>query len=205
MTDFGTMKTRIGNELKRSSLTSEIQNAVLSALDFYKRRRFRWNVARTTTSTTDGVEYYGLPTDFIEADTMILVDSSDLDFMQERSHFWIDANREWSNYKDRPYIYSVQANQFRLYPVPDNTYTLLLTYVYELTKPSTDTDTSAWFTDGEELIRTHAKVDMLENVIRGPESFQEAEHLRRREEQVLRELRIEYKRSQSSGKLTPFG
>lgn len=204
MSDYGTMQTRIGNELKRASLTSEIQNAILSALDFYKRQGFRWNSARTTTTTTDAIEYYGLPTDFIEADTMVLKDGSDLEPLEERTHFWIDLEKEWDSHKSRPYIFAVQANQFRLYPVPDDAYTMILTYRYELEKPSADTDTSAWFTDGEELIRTHAKVDMLENVIRGPESFQEAERLRLREAQVLKELRIEYKRSQSSGRITPY-
>lgn len=201
---YGTMQARIGNELKRPSLASEIQNAILSALDYYKRFPFRWNAARTTTTTTDGVEYYGLPDDFIEAETMVLRDGNDLDDLEERSHFWIDIEKEWAAHTSRPYVFSVRADQFRLYPTPDDTYTLILTYRYELEKPSADADTSAWFTDGEELIRTHAKVDLLENVIRGPESFQEAEYLRRREEQVRKQLTIEYKRSQSSGKITPW-
>src|SRR5690606_29350195 len=114
-------------------------------------------------------------------------------------HFWIDIEKGFNSHTSTPYVYAVQADQFRLYPTPDDSYTLILTYRYELEKPSDDTDSTAWFTDGEELIRTHAKIDMLENVIRGPESFQEAEYLRRREVETLRQLRIEYKRSQSSG------
>jgi len=207
MSDYGTMKSRIQNELNRGNLTDEIANAIISALRFYRRQRFRWNTARTTTTLTDGVEYYGLPPDFLEGDTMVLSTSNgELDWLYERSHFWIDQQKDWSNYTSRPYVYSVQADELRLYPTPDAAYTLTLTYTYELDEPTDDTDTSAWFTDGEELIRTHAKVDLLENVVRGQESLMEAQVLRGREEQILSQLRREYKRSQSSGNLTPnFG
>ena len=201
---FGTMKTRIANELNRGSLASEIENAILSALDFHKRKHFRFNQARTTTSLTAGIEFSGLPTDFIEADTMVLTEGSERDILTERSHYWIDENQQWTGYRSRPQVWSVQAGEIRLYPIPDkSTYSLTLTYVYELAKPSDDTDTSAWFTDGEELIRTHAKIDLLENVIRGPESFQEAQILRMREAEILTELKIEHKRAQSSGRLSP--
>jgi len=204
MTTFGTMKTRIANELKRGNLTSETENAIISAQRYYKRSRFRFNIARTTTTLSPDIEYVDLPSDFIEADTMVLQEDSTLDFMQERSHYWIDREKQWTDYRSRPYVYSVQADELRLFPVPDSgSYTLVMTYQYELSEPTSDSFTSAWFTDGEELIRTHAKVDLLENVIRGPESMDEAGRLRLRENEVLKQLRIEYKRSQSSGRLTP--
>ena len=203
MSDYGTMQSRIRDELNRGNLSSQIINSIYSALRFYKRHKFRFNITRATASTTADIEYYGLPSDFIELDTMTLTEGQEVMLLTERSHYWIDQEKGWTNYRDRPRVYSVQADEFRLYPIPDDTYTLTLTYQYELTEPSSDTDTSAWFTDGEELIRTHAKIDLLENIIRGPESLQEAQVLRLREQEVLKQLRIEYKRSQSSGTLTP--
>ena len=198
------MKARIQNELNRGNLTDEIANSVISALRYYKRHSFRFNFSRTTTTLTTDIEYYGLPTDFIEAYTMVLTSGDELDLMDERSYFWIEEHKDWANYKSRPYVFAIQADEMRFYPTPDkDTYTVTMTYKYELDEPTADTDTSAWFVDGEELIRTHAKVDLLENVIRGQESFQEAEYLRRREQDILTQLRREYKRSQSSGKLTP--
>lgn len=205
MSDYGTMQSRIADELNRGGLTSQIQNAIISALRHYKYTRLRWNIARTETTTTADVEYYGLPDDFLEGDTMILIDGNDLDFMQERSHFWIDKEKASNDYTSRPYVYAVQADEMRLYPTPDDEYTLRLTYVYELDEPTASTSTNDWFTSGEELIRLHAKVDLLENVIRGPESLQEAQLLRNREFEVLKQLRKEYKRSQSSGQITPRG
>ena len=205
MSTFLTMKTRIQDELQRGSrLTSQIESAIISALRFYKRYKFRFNIARTTTTLSPDVEYIDLPSDFIEADTMVLQKDSELDFMEERSHFWIDREKQWTSYRSRPYVYAVQADELRLYPTPDSgSYSLVMTYHYELSEPTSDSFTSAWFTDGEELIRTHAKVDLLESVIRGPESMDEAGRLRLRETEVLKQLRVEYKRSQSSGRLTP--
>jgi len=204
MSDYGTMQSRIQDELNRGNLTSQIQNAIISALRFYSSQRFRWNISRTTTTLSDGVEYYGLPSDFIEVETMVLTSGNELDWLQERSYYWIEQQKDWSNYEARPYIFSIQADEMRFYPVPDkDTYTVTMTYIYELEEPSDDTDTSAWFVQGEELIRTHSKVDLLENVIRGQESLQEAQILRGREQEILTQLRREYKRSQSSGKLTP--
>ena len=202
------MKTRIGLELKRNDLINDgsVSAAILSSLDFYKRQKFRWNQARADASLTDGIEYYGLPADFIEMDTAVLIHNDELDFMQQRSHYWIDENKEWSNYQSRPYVIAVQADEFRMYPIPDSQpYTVRITYTYEQPKPSADDDTSDWFTDGEELIRTHAKVDLLENSIRGESAFLEAKVLRGREMEIASSLRREYKRSQSAGRLNPQG
>lgn len=205
MSSLGDMKTRIQGELQRGSrLESEIESAIISALRFYKRYKFRFNISRTTTTLSPDIEYIDLPTDFIEADTMVLQKDSELDPMQERSHYWIDNEKRWTNHRSRPYVFSVQADELRLYPTPDSTsYSLIMTYHYELPEPTSDGASTAWFTDGEELIRTHAKVDLLENVIRGPESMEEAGRLRLRETEVLKQLRVEYKRSQSSGRITP--
>lgn len=207
MSTYGTLKTRITNELQRGDLTAEASKAASTALDFYKRQRFNFNSVRATAATADGQEFYQLPTDYVEADTMILIDGSELVYLTERSHRWVDQNKEWQSYESRPTTFSVQNKELRLYPVPDQSYTLRLSYVYKLYEVSSgaaDADTNAWFTEGEELLRLHAKVDMLENVIRGPESFQEAEYLRRRESEVLKQLRREYKRAHSSGRLTPW-
>ncbi len=208
MTDFGTMKTRVGNELKRAELTTEIRDAIISSLAFYKRQRFRWNTARATLTLQPNVEYYQLPTDFIEADTLVLRSSGDeLDYLEERTHHWTDREKEWDGYRSRPDIFSIQTNELRMYPVPDRSYTALMSYVFEqseISASASDSASNEWMTNGEELIRLHTKVDMLTNVIRGPESFQEAALLAGREHEVLKQLRKEYKRSQSSGRTTPW-
>jgi hypothetical protein len=208
MSDFGTMQDRIGRELKRPDLEAEIKDSILSALEFFKRNRLRFNSKRATLKVVPGQEYYQLPSDFIASNTMVLRSGAqELDFVEMRSSHWLDREKEWAGYNSRPAVYAIQNNELRLYPVPDLSYTILMSFVYELPNVSAsalDTASNAWMTDGEELIRTHAKVDMLENIIRGPEAFQEASLLRGREAQVFKQLDIEYKRSHSSGRLQPW-
>lgn len=202
MSDYGTMQARIADELTRTGLTAQIKTAILSSIDYYKRQSFRFNQTRATTTLVASQEYYGLPSDFIEMDTAVIVDGTSKFLMDERSHYWIDDHLFSTSYTGRPYVLAVQADQFRVYPAPDSSsYSVILTYTRKLTTPSASTDSTAWFTDGEELIRLRAKGDLLANIIRGPEAFQEAQFLRAREEEVLRGLRIAYKRSISSGRI----
>ncbi len=204
MSDYGTMQARIADELVRSDLTTQIQRAILSALQYYRGKAFRWNQARATTTLTSGIEYYGLPSDFIDLGTAILIDGTSRERLQERAYSWIDDNLASSSYTGRPYVIAVQSDQFRLYPTPNlSTYQVLLTYTYELDLPTGTNSAGAWFTDGEELIRLHAKVDLLQNVIRGQESYAEASALMAREAALFKALRDEYKRSLSSGRIQP--
>lgn len=202
MSTYGDMQDRIADELVRSDLTTQIQRAILSALQFYRGKAFRWNQVRATTTLTEGVEYYGLPSDFVDFGTAVLIDGTSKERLQERAYSWIDDNLASTNNRGRPYVIAVQSDQFRLYPTPNNsTYQVLLTYTYELSPPADRASTSAWFTDGEELIRLHAKVDMLQNVIRGQESLVEASALQGREAALYATLRDEFKRSLSSGRI----
>ena len=208
MSTFGTMQDRIGEELRRQELDVEIRRAIVSSLAFYKRKRYNFTLKRATLPTVAGQEYYQLPSDFIESDTVVLRSSGEeLDFQEERTHHYIDRNKEWSGYKSRPDIFAVQTYELRLYPVPDRSYTILMSYVYELpdiSASASDTATNAWMTEGEELIRTHAKIDMLINVIQSPESFQYAGVLKAQEKLVEKALDRQHKRAQSSGRLTPW-
>lgn len=208
MTTYGTMQARVTGELARGDLSAEARDAIISGLAFYKRQRFTWNIARATLTLQPNQEYYQLPSDFIEADTVVLRSSGDeLDYLEERTHHWTDREKEWDGYRSRPDIFSIQANEMRMYPVPDQSYTAVMTYVYEqadIHASASDSVSNEWMTDAEELIRVHAKVDLLMNVIRGPEAIQEAAVLASREQAVLKQLRKEFKRSQSSGRMTPW-
>lgn len=204
MSTYGEMQSRIADELNRTGLTTQIQRAILSALQFYRGTSFRWNQARATTTLTADIEYYGLPTDFVDMGNAVLVDGNSREVMLERSHHWIDNEKVSTNYTGRPYVIAVQADQFRVFPTPSlSTYEVILTYVRELELPTESLSTSDWFTLGEELIRLHAKVDLLQNVIRGQESFAEATQLIQRESALLFQLKYEYKRSVASGRIQP--
>ena len=158
MSDFGTMTTRILDELNRTDLTSQAQSAIQTSIKFYENRRFWFTEGRATASTTSGTQYYALPTDFLDIDSItITVNSNTYKLtlrLYDRLEDWFVAS---STYTGQPTDFAIYQEQIRLYPVPNGTYTLTISYHKKLTALSGDTDTNAWMVQGEELIRNHAE------------------------------------------------
>lgn len=209
MSTFGTMQSRIRDELNRgTNYDTAIRHAIADAIDFYKIHRFTWNEKRTTTTTVAGTEYYGFPSDFIEVD-MIRVKYTSGDYtdpLMEVTYRWIEEHRHNVNYRSEPEKFAVHAESLRLWPVPDAAYELMMTYLYEDTSVSasaSDGATNEWMTDGYELIKSRAKADVLENYVRGQEAALEAQINRNRENQVFKALRKRANRFRSGGRLTP--
>ena len=171
MTTYATMRSRIADELAKDSITSNINSAIQSAIKFYEREKFYFNTRVTDTFTTvANQEYYGsaalaaIP-DLIEIDDMYAtVDST-------RYHLTPMTFEEMAGLQtgavtgDPPSAYCYYAQQIRLYPIPSAARTITMADHYRLTALSADSDTNAWTTDAEELIRCHAKHDLAQNVL----------------------------------------
>lgn len=84
-----------------------------------------------------------------------------------------------------PTMFAVQAGVIRLFRVPDIAYTVRLDGLSRLSTLSADTDTNAWMTEGERLIRTLAKAILLDEVIVDPAN---ADRMYGRYEMIKREL-----------------
>jgi len=206
MSTYGTMQDRIADEINRTDLTTQIQSAIKSAIQFYKTHRFNFNEGKSVRNTADGDEFVGLPSDYLEVDTLGITVSSRYYQLMQRTHESLDKIT-WSDgsYKGFPIMYAIYEQNIRLYPIPDGTYELKMTYLRSLSDVSATGDTSSWFTDGEELVRTHAKIDLLENIIRGPDAMNEAGSLRMRENEVLRNMRSASTRRRATNRITPSG
>lgn len=166
MSTYATMQTRIADELARSDLTSQIKLAILSAVSHYEGNRFWFNEGQATASTTDGTEYYAVPSDFQSVDSLRITVNGTTYTLEVRPWAWMDEVQSNALYKGQPVYYAIYAEQLRLYPIPDATYTLKLSYLKSFTTLSADGDTNAWMVEGERLIRMRAKWDLFSNVIR---------------------------------------
>ena len=198
------MQSRIADELVRTDLTSQIQNAIQSAISFYSTRRFQFNEGKAVRNTAASDEYVGLPTDFLGLDTLGITINSRYYQLIQRTHDYLDEiNWSAGTYTGAPTAFSLYEENLRLYPIPDDTYELTITYLKDLSDLSASADTNAWMTTGEELIRMHAKVDLLENVIRGPEALQEAGRMRLREQEVLQQMDRSATTYRSTGRIRP--
>lgn len=158
--DYGSLKSRLADELNRTDLTSQIALEIQSAIAHYESQRFWFNEGQSLSSTSStGDPRISLPTDFLEAIRIEITISG----LQEPLY-----RLEWNEFSDLgggdtglssgvPSCFSINSNEIWLYPRPNGNYIVTLTYAKQLTTLSGDTDTNSWMTDGEELIRHRAR------------------------------------------------
>lgn len=208
MSTFGTMRSRIRDELDRGTdYDSVINRSIASAVVFYRGRRFAFSTARATTMLLPDIEYYALPTDFIEVDHLRVDEDDERIPCDEVTYDWIEDHFRSTDYRSRPCKYAIQNRELRVWPVPDMSYSVTMSYHRdwpELSASASDDVAVAFTGEGEELIRTHAKVDILENYIQGEDAFAKAARLRGREQEMYREMKRLANRQQSSGRIMPW-
>ena len=170
MTTFGTMKTRIADEISDSGLTSQIAAAIQSAIAYYERQRFWFNTRVTDSfALVANQEYYGsaalaaIP-NLIEIDDMYATIGTTRYQILPTTFDEIAAMQDGAVTADPPYRFAYHAQQIRMYPIPSAVRTVTMADHYRLTALSADGDSNAWMTDAEELIRCHAKADLAANV-----------------------------------------
>lgn len=171
MTTFGVMQARIADEIARTDLTTQIKDAIKTAIKKYERRRYYFNQkVDTTFSTVADQEYYGsaaladIP-DIAEIDSATVTLTGVKSPLDEFDHSLIDSLQN-GQVTGTPEAYSYAAQKIRLYPIPSGVMTITLSYIYRFATLSLDADTNAWMTDGEELIRCAAKAELYEHTIR---------------------------------------
>ena len=158
MATLGSMLRDIVDELPRgdSSITAIAQAKLLNAIDFYTTDRFWFNEKQTTLTTTPSLAYYSWPADLLEIDSVLATESAGTKYeltpitYQEMNAF--DAGNSYG----QPCWYSTYNKQFRLYPVPDATYTIIVSHQYSPATLSATTDSNAWTVEAEALIRSRA-------------------------------------------------
>lgn len=205
MSTYGTMVERIESELVREDLSAQIRTAIKSAVAFYESKRFYFNEGRATLTTEAEREYYGLPLNFQKPEALSIERSSNYwRPLTLRTWAWIEEKPRYNLSFSAPVDYAVFAGQLRLYPIPDAAYRIELGYTKSLPAFSADDDSNAWFTDGEEIVRLHAKADLLLNVIRGPEAIQEASAVKQFEKESADRLLVETSSRLATGSIEPF-
>ena len=206
MATLGEVVQRIREDIDRgSSYDSRIKRAIAEAIRFYRSKRLGFNIKRAYATLTSGNEYVSLPTDWIEADLLRLDQADQRDVLEEVTYDWIDDESAAGDQRGRPQKYAIQHRTLRLYPIPDQTYTLMFSFQYELKDVSasaSDGATNAWIDEGEELIRKHAMSELYVLYIDGPESVAKGRLLRREcSDEILPVLEAQAAREQSSGRI----
>lgn len=209
MPTFGQMVNRIREDLDRgSSYDGRIKQAIVDAIRFYRSNRLPFNTKRARAVTQPDQEFYPLPLDWIEADFLRLETDGNRDPIRPVTYDWIEDHNRTDGNTGRPLKFAVQSSELRLYPVPDRSYTLVLSFVYDLTSVSisaSDNSTNSWTDEAEELIRKHAMSDLYVNYIDGPEAIAKGQMLRREcSDEILPVLVSKAARQNSSGRTRAF-
>lgn len=206
MAGLATVVTRITTDLDRgTAFDGRVKQAIESAIHYYRAVRFGWNSKRKTFLVS--AEYTSLTANWIETDTLALERSAYTNPLIEKPYLWIHEKKVDPDLTDEPIFYAIQNRQLRLYPAPDRSYSLQMSYLYDLRDVSisaSDSASNAWLDEGLELIRMHATVDLLENYVDGEEAHRKAERLRIREQLELKQLKRRANREQGGGFVQPW-
>lgn len=204
MTTLGGAIADIRGDLSRdSTFDSRIQQAIVNAIKFYRARRYRFNT-KTKVMQLAG-EFTSLTSNFMEIDYAKLQIQGRYKTLVERDYIWINEQMRYQSLSSEPRWYAIQDGQLRVYPPPDQSYSLEIHYLYDLTgislSCSDSLTTNAWLDEGYETIKLHASIEVLEVYIGGPDAFATADRLRVRETEVEKEIKRAANRQQSSGQI----
>lgn len=204
MSNYSAMQVTIQNELKRDDLSTEIALAIRTAVNVYQHEHFFFNeTVELTATVSSGSEYYDLPDDFQEFISITLNTNNYTYALQQRPWKYIDDKATNDNWKGRPEDFAILGEQYRLYPIPNETYTLNLSYTSTLDN-IWNSNTSPWFNVAEDMIRYEAKSDVLLNVIRGPEAVQEGQIQQMLAKRAYDRLKRQSNKRRSASQMLPF-
>jgi hypothetical protein len=174
MSTLAIMKARIADELARTDLTSQIAYAITDAIAAYQGERWHFAESRTTVSfsTVDAQEFYTSSDDadianIRKIDYVVLYvgdDTRKLEYTcpEDMEHLSANGTQEGT-----PWAYGWYDNKIRLYPVPDQAYTIRIAAHVKVAAPASDSEASnPWMTDAERLIRSRAKLELALHVLR---------------------------------------
>lgn len=178
MTTLAIMKTRIANELARDDLTTEIADAITTAISHYQYKRWWFNEDTDVTSATvvDG-EYVSSPAPFFDIDAVRCTDGVTTWDVYDASWYDLEARSNVASEPGRPIYRAEYQDQFRLWPIPDAIYTLTWSGIIDRA-PASDAETAnPWMTKAEALIRARAKAVVMNDVVKHPMWAQEKAQL----------------------------
>jgi hypothetical protein len=168
MTTLSVMKQRIADEVARSDLTSMIAYAISDAISYYQSKRFLFNESRDIEfDTASDQEFYD------KYDNAAIPNLMKIDYVKLDLDGWAytlcradpEELEDYSAASGQPTSYTYYDRQIRLYPVPDQAWTIRIAGHLKLDEPASDTEKhNAWMVEAERLIRARAKLNLARNV-----------------------------------------
>lgn len=208
MSTFGNLVRRIRTDLNRGAQHDlRIKEAVCDAITHFRANRLGFNQKRASIVLEPTREILSLPTDWLEVDHLRLETGADRQPLTETSYLWIEDRQAGTTTDGEPTHFAIHARELRFYPVPERSYTLVMSFQCDLPQVSvsaSDAATNGWMTEGEQLIRTYAFGDLLMNYVGGAETERGMALKIEAEENILPLLQRRAARENTSGHIRAF-
>jgi hypothetical protein len=181
MTTLAIMKARIASELARSNLTTQIANAISTAISVYQKERFRFNetlpLAARTFTTVAGQPYYsgGAPTitpvtwlpNLQKIDYLNILIGNTVQQLTRADPESLRLLNFANTQSGQPISWALEGETIILYPTPSAAYPITIGAFFQYPEPADDAETgNRWMLDGELLIRSRAKYEIALHVTR---------------------------------------
>lgn len=205
MTGLATVVSRIRSDLNRGSdFDARIKEAIANAIAFYRATRFGFNTKRKTNFSIS-TEFTSLTATWIETDYLKITVPSFLKTLVEENYVLLNERVKDLSLSDEPHWFTIQNRMIRVYPAPDKSYSAEMQFLADLPEVSisaSDSASNAWLTEGYELIKTHAFVEVVEMYISDDSQMvAKADRARAREAEIESRLKRRANREQSSGRV----
>lgn len=170
MTTLAGLRNKILSDVNRTDLTAVAETAIKDAVKHYENERWWFNEKRAHIEVDPDTERVALPSDYLECDSMTINISSNVYRIHSIGKIEMD-NLYNPSTKGAPEYYCLYDQQIRLFPIPDVTYTLSMSYQFTLPELATS-DSTVWTNEMGELIRYHSQADIYANTLHNFERAQ---------------------------------
>jgi hypothetical protein len=154
---YGELKSRIRVELwNRTDLDDQIELAISRAIEHYASKRFWFNVGRKTGASVLENQYADVPAGLRQADAVyVTIGAQECELCRSPLEEIEDLNGPTQT-SGHPSYYADFGAQIRLYPIPNEVYTLTWLGLIDLDTLANDDDSNAWTDQAQDLIAARA-------------------------------------------------
>jgi hypothetical protein len=168
---LGYMKDRIGDELARSDLSTQIAQCITDAIAIYQPHRFRFSESRDVCNfnTVVGQEFYtsadnaNIATLFLFDYIVVTIAGANFKLTRRQPQD-IELLSQSGTQRGQPQEFCYFNETIRLYPVPSAVYPIICAGHMSISAPTSDSAAgNRWMTTAERLIRSRAKYELSIN------------------------------------------